>query len=188
VPDFAERLAAALALPFVPALQKVCDTAEQKDMENSTQQARNLDGSLAGSDGIRQVEVAPGVFMAGTTCGPRAFGPNGEVFQVMNDLMTALESGTTEDVRQLLGDLDAARAIVIDAWVDVGARMASLDELTMMGVELRTSVDLERDGLTAVDVAAVAPAVATAEAMLFAVIESSKTLMNAIGRGWLSRG
>ncbi len=47
VPAFAEQLAAALGLPFVPALEKVRDTAEQKAMQNSTQQARNLDGSLA---------------------------------------------------------------------------------------------------------------------------------------------
>ncbi|MEX1323200.1 MAG: hypothetical protein AB1Z21_03285 [Synechococcaceae cyanobacterium] len=47
VPALAARLAAALGLPFLPALQKVRGTAEQKAMENSTQQARNLDGSLA---------------------------------------------------------------------------------------------------------------------------------------------
>ena len=39
-------LAAALGLTFVPALEKVLDTAEQKVMANSSQQARNLDGSL----------------------------------------------------------------------------------------------------------------------------------------------
>ncbi|MFN5160475.1 MAG: RecQ family ATP-dependent DNA helicase, partial [Cyanobacteriota bacterium] len=46
-PAGAERLAAALGLPFVAALEKVHDTAPQKDMQNSSQQARNLDGSLA---------------------------------------------------------------------------------------------------------------------------------------------
>ena len=46
VPAFAERLAAALGLPFLPALEKVLDTAVQKHMANSSQQARNLDGSL----------------------------------------------------------------------------------------------------------------------------------------------
>jgi ATP-dependent DNA helicase RecQ len=47
VPDFSERLASALALPFQPALVKVRPTAEQKAMLNSSQQASNLDGSLA---------------------------------------------------------------------------------------------------------------------------------------------
>ncbi len=47
VPNFAQRLAAALNLPFVAALEKTDDRPEQKTMANSTQQARNIDGSLA---------------------------------------------------------------------------------------------------------------------------------------------
>lgn len=44
VPDFARRLAAALDLPFYACLAKVRDNSEQKHMENSFQQAHNLDG------------------------------------------------------------------------------------------------------------------------------------------------
>lgn len=47
VPDFAERLAAAMGLSFHPSLSKIEDRAEQKSMANSVQQARNVDGSLA---------------------------------------------------------------------------------------------------------------------------------------------
>ena len=47
VPDFARRLAAALALPFHAVLEKTDNRPEQKTMANSTQQARNIDGSLA---------------------------------------------------------------------------------------------------------------------------------------------
>lgn len=46
VPDFAQRLATALSLPFHAVLQKTDDRPEQKTMANSTQQARNIDGSL----------------------------------------------------------------------------------------------------------------------------------------------
>ncbi len=46
VPDFARRLANSLGLPFRPVLVKSEDRPEQKTMENSTQQARNVDGSL----------------------------------------------------------------------------------------------------------------------------------------------
>ncbi len=53
VPDFAARLAGALGLPFLQVLQKTEDRPEQKTMANSTQQARNLDGSLALVDGLR---------------------------------------------------------------------------------------------------------------------------------------
>ena len=46
VPDFANRLARQMGLPFLQLLEKVKDTAEQKSMENSTQQARNVDGAF----------------------------------------------------------------------------------------------------------------------------------------------
>ena len=52
VPEFARRLAAALNLPFHPALEKTDDRPEQKTMANSTQQARNIDGSLRVSAGV----------------------------------------------------------------------------------------------------------------------------------------
>ena len=47
VPEFAGRLASRLGLPFEQVLEKSEDRAEQKSMANSTQQARNVDGSLA---------------------------------------------------------------------------------------------------------------------------------------------
>lgn len=47
VPDFAQRLATALGLPFHPALIKTEARPEQKSMANSAHQARNVDGSLA---------------------------------------------------------------------------------------------------------------------------------------------
>lgn len=47
VPDFARRLATALNLPFHLVLEKTDDRPEQKTMANSSQQARNIDGSLA---------------------------------------------------------------------------------------------------------------------------------------------
>ena len=46
VPDFARRLAAALSLPFWAELVRVENRPEQKQMANSVQQARNVDGSL----------------------------------------------------------------------------------------------------------------------------------------------
>ena len=46
VPNFAERLANALGLPFRAALVKSTDRPEQKGMVNSSHQAHNVDGSL----------------------------------------------------------------------------------------------------------------------------------------------
>lgn len=47
VPDFTRRLSAELGLPFQNSIVKTEIRPEQKTMANSTQQARNVDGSLA---------------------------------------------------------------------------------------------------------------------------------------------
>jgi len=47
VPDFAQRLAAALGIRFIPALAKVRHTEQQKGMENRYHQCHNLDGAFA---------------------------------------------------------------------------------------------------------------------------------------------
>ncbi|MBL1202734.1 MAG: RecQ family ATP-dependent DNA helicase [Nostoc sp. GBBB01] len=44
VPNFAQRLADQLGLPFMSIVQKVCQNQLQKKMSNSYQQAHNLDG------------------------------------------------------------------------------------------------------------------------------------------------
>lgn len=56
VPDFSRRLAGALGLPFRAVIQKTDERPEQKTMANSTQQARNIDGSLA----IEVQSIPPG--------------------------------------------------------------------------------------------------------------------------------
>ena len=47
VPDFARRLAERLALPYRATLEKTRETPQQKTMENSARQARNVIGAFA---------------------------------------------------------------------------------------------------------------------------------------------
>ncbi|MEG3906980.1 RecQ family ATP-dependent DNA helicase [Microcoleus sp. w1-18aA5] len=47
VPNFAQKLAARLNLPFKPVIRKINPTQPQKEMNNSYQQAHNLDGAFA---------------------------------------------------------------------------------------------------------------------------------------------
>ncbi len=47
VPDLAQRVAAKLGLPFAPVLQRTQDAPEQKTLQNSSMQARNVLGTLA---------------------------------------------------------------------------------------------------------------------------------------------
>ena len=58
VPEFAERLALALGLPFRATLRQLRARPEQKSRQNSVQQARNVDGSLGIVEGV-QVPDAP---------------------------------------------------------------------------------------------------------------------------------
>ncbi|MDF5720425.1 MAG: hypothetical protein PUP91_08065 [Rhizonema sp. PD37] len=46
VPNFAQRLAEKLGLPFMPIVQKIRQTQLQKNMSNSYQQAHNLDDAF----------------------------------------------------------------------------------------------------------------------------------------------
>lgn len=50
VPDFAARLADALGLSFVPCIEKSRANRQQKDMENSYHQVKNLDGAFTITD------------------------------------------------------------------------------------------------------------------------------------------
>jgi ATP-dependent DNA helicase RecQ len=47
VPQFAQRLAEELGLPFAPVVRKIKETDPQKHMQNSFHQCRNLDGAFA---------------------------------------------------------------------------------------------------------------------------------------------
>jgi ATP-dependent DNA helicase RecQ len=56
VPDFTARLANALNLTFVPCIEKARANRQQKEMENSYQLARNLDGVFNITDQCRDEE------------------------------------------------------------------------------------------------------------------------------------
>ncbi len=57
VPDFAQRLADRLRLPFLDVIRKVRDNEPQKNQQNIFHQCSNLDGAFAISDVIPQTPV-----------------------------------------------------------------------------------------------------------------------------------
>lgn len=70
VPEFAGRLARALHLPFHPVLKKVHATPPQKEMQNSFQQAHNLDSAFAverGADFAKPVLLVDDMVDSGWT-------------------------------------------------------------------------------------------------------------------------
>lgn len=52
VHDFAERVAVALAIPYVPAVERIVSRPPQKEMQNSAQQANNVLGAFAVRDPV----------------------------------------------------------------------------------------------------------------------------------------
>jgi ATP-dependent DNA helicase RecQ len=57
VPEFAERLAAALGLPFAAVLQRVTDGPPQREMANAPQQVANVRGAFAVAGAVRSEPV-----------------------------------------------------------------------------------------------------------------------------------
>ena len=57
VPSFAERVANKLGLPFITVIDKMEETAPQKEQENSYFQCKNLDGIFEINDGLKVGET-----------------------------------------------------------------------------------------------------------------------------------
>jgi len=57
VPDFAQRLATRLGLPFVDAIHKIVNNEPQKNQQNRFHQCRNLDGVFEISENIPETAV-----------------------------------------------------------------------------------------------------------------------------------
>lgn len=145
-----------------------------------------LDGNnrYQGNDGIRMVEVGPGVKVAATVSGHDVFGPNDDLMTTLGNLVTALTNDDAASVRATLDDLETSRRRVSTVWTDVGGRLATLDGLDDLTLSLRTRTQTERGELVGVDIAAAAPAIQSAQTMLEAVIATSQQLMSKIGKGW----
>ncbi|MBL8784293.1 MAG: hypothetical protein JNJ59_05275 [Deltaproteobacteria bacterium] len=145
-----------------------------------------LDGNnrYQGNDGIRKVEVGPGVKVAATVSGHDVFGANDELMTTLGNLVTALTNDDAASVRATLDDLETSRQRVSTVWSDVGGRLSTLDSLDDLTLSLRTRTQTERGELVGVDIAAAAPAIQSAQTMLEAVISTSQQLMASIGKGW----
>jgi len=137
-----------------------------------------------GNDGVRLVEVSPGVTIASTMSGRDVFGPNNELVTSLEELATALDAGDASAVRATLDGLSAGRERVSGAWMDAGSRIAMLDDLGELTLSLRTNVQIELGTLKDVDLAQVAPAIQNAQTMLEAVVTTSQRIIAQVGTSW----
>ncbi len=141
-------------------------------------------GVYQGNEGQRFVEVGPGISVEATLRGSDVFGSSNEVMTSLANLVSALESGDSTAVRGTLDELEAGRVTLSHARTDIGARIATLQDMEDLSFSLKASAETERDGLVAVDIAEVAPRIQVAQTMLAAVIQTSQQIMAQIGRGF----
>lgn len=162
------------------------DASGKYQFAGLAEQTAPLDASFVyqGNQGVRMVEVAPGVSVAGTLSGVDVLGANNELVTALQSLASALEAGDGPGVRATLDELAASRERVSHTRSDVGGRISTLDGLSDVSMSLRTSTQIESGNLTGIDIAAVAPSVQSAQTMLEAVVSTSQQILARIGSAW----
>jgi len=144
------------------------------------------DGTYNGDASNREVEVSPGVRITATVTGGDLFGPGNDTITALSDLVTALETGDVATARNQLTAINNGHSQLLTTRSKVGGRLATLEDLDMLGLDLRTTLEAERGNETAVDIGRLSSVIANAQANLQAVIETSKTLMSQSSNSWLS--
>jgi flagellin-like hook-associated protein FlgL len=144
------------------------------------------DGTYNGDASNREVEVSPGVRITATVTGGDLFGAGNDTITALSDLVTALETGDVATARNQLTAINTGHSQLLTTRSKVGGRLATLEDLDMLGLDLRTTLESERGNETAVDIGRLSSVIANAQANLQAVIETSKTLMSQSSNSWLS--
>lgn len=144
------------------------------------------DGTYNGDTNAREVEVAPGIRMTATLSGGDLFGATNETITALSALVTALEAGDANAARAQLTPINDGHSQLVTTRTKVGGRLATLENLDMLGLDVRTTLGIERGDETAVDIARLSSEMANAQANLQAIIETSKTLMAQSSAGWLN--
>jgi flagellar hook-associated protein 3 FlgL len=144
------------------------------------------DGTYGGDANSREVEVAPGIRMTATLSGGDLFGGANETITALTAMVTALEAGNAAGARAQLTAINDGHGQLVTARTKVGGRLATLDNLDMLGLDVKTTLGIERGEETAVDIARLSSEMANAQANLQAIIETSKTLMAQSSASWLN--
>lgn len=87
-------------------------------------------GAYLGDDGVRELEVGPGVRLPMNVPGNRVFGTAGggvDVFALLTDLDAALQANDVAAVRSTLGSLEVATGQIADARGEIGAHQRAFE-------------------------------------------------------------
>jgi flagellar hook-associated protein 3 FlgL len=135
-------------------------------------------GNYQGSAQNRNVEIASGVFIRGTTSGDEGFGDaGGQVFNVVNQFVTDLQAGNAAGIDQAVGDLNDALDFGLVNLARIGARGQYLDEVSFTNDELQLHFSVEKARFEEVDLVTEYTRVSAAETALNSIVELSSRLL-----------
>ena len=137
-----------------------------------------ITGDYLGSEINRRVEVAPGVFSAGTVLGEESFGGAGdEVFAVFDDLAAAMNANDTAAILDQIEPLDTKIDDTSQNLALLGTRLRSLLDTEGITDTLRIQYVQDKNSYEEVDIASEITNYTAQENSLTAVVELSRRLL-----------
>jgi flagellar hook-associated protein 3 FlgL len=137
----------------------------------------DTNGNYQGSLNNRNVEIASGVFIPGTTSGDDGFGDTGQVFDVITQFVTDLRAGNAVGIDDAIGELSDALDFGLVNLARIGARGQYLDEVAFTNDELQLHFAVEKARFDEVDLITEYTNVTAAETALNSIVELSSRLL-----------
>jgi flagellar hook-associated protein 3 FlgL len=134
-------------------------------------------GNYQGSLKNRDVEIASGVSIVGTTSGDQAFGDTGQVFDAVNQFVTDLRAGNAAGINGAVSTLNDALDFGVVNLARLGARGQYLDEVSFTNDELQLHFSIEKSRYEEVDLVSEFTRVSAAETALTSIVELSSRLL-----------
>ncbi|MDP6943871.1 MAG: hypothetical protein QF464_06935 [Myxococcota bacterium] len=137
----------------------------------------DINGNYQGSLVNRDVEIASGVDIEGTTTGQQSLGINGEIFDALTDFINALDTADAVGIDQSVTDLNDSLDFALVNLARVGARGQYLDEVAFTNDELQIHFSIEKARFEEVDLVEEFTNVTAAETALNSIVELSSRLL-----------
>lgn len=136
----------------------------------------DIDGVYNGDDGVRRMEVAPGVLQQLNIRADQVFAGsdgNTNVFTVLENMKNALSNDNTAGLRQSLGDIDNAMEQINVARTQMGISMTTFSTAQVINRELGDSVLVSAGRFSDIDIVEAAQTLSLAQTALNATVSAT---------------